>query len=92
MDSLVQRGYERRGGYALDIEPSELNMKRVIEAIEGPIYINKCLYDEDLCNLNRSTTCRLHYTFSGIQEKVLNEFEGITIKNIIEGKSKEDCK
>ncbi len=79
------------GGYALDDEPSELNMKRVIEAIEGPIYINKCLYDENLCNLSRSTTCKLHYTFSEIQERVLKEFEDTTILNIIEGKSKGDC-
>ncbi len=79
------------GGYALDVEPSELNMKRVIEAIEGPIYINKCLYDENLCNLSRSTTCKLHYTFSEIQERVLKEFEDTTILNIIEGKSKGDC-
>lgn len=80
------------GGYALDVEPSELDMKRVIEAIEGPIYINKCLYDENLCNLSRSTTCKLHYTFSEIQERVLKEFEDTTILDIIEGKSKGDCK
>ncbi len=80
------------GGYALDVEPAKLNMKRVIEAIEGPIYINKCLYDENLCNLNRSTTCKLHYTFSEIQERVLKEFEDTTINDIIEGKSKGNCK
>lgn len=79
------------GGYALDVEPKDLNMKNVIEAIEGPIYINKCLYDEELCNLNRSSTCKLHYIFSEIQEKVLKEFEDTSIQDILDGKSKKDC-
>ena len=31
------------GGYALKREPKDISLKDVIEAIEGPIHLNRCL-------------------------------------------------
>lgn len=75
------------GGYTLNNDPAKITMREVIEAIEGPIYLNKCLCDEKNCNLNRSSSCELHKTFSGIQDKVIEEFEKTTLKDILNKKS-----
>lgn len=72
------------GGYALNNSPSKISMKEVIEAIEGPIYLNKCLYDEKNCNLARSAGCKLHKTFSGVQQKIVEEFENISLQDILD--------
>jgi len=71
------------GGYALNVDPKELNMKQIIEAIEGPIYLNKCLAPEGNCNINRSNSCKLHNIFCDIQNKLIKEFEAININDII---------
>jgi len=72
------------GGYALDNNPANISMKEVIEAIEGPIFLNKCLYDENNCNLARSSGCKLHKAFSGIQMKIIEEFEHTSLNDIME--------
>lgn len=72
------------GGYALNHNPAEISMKDVIEAIEGEIYLNKCLYDENLCNLSRSSTCKLHKAFEDIQKVVIKEFENKNLAQILE--------
>ena len=58
-------------------------MREVIEAVEGPIFFNKCLYDEANCNLGRSTTCQLNKAFSGIQSRIVDELEKTTLENIL---------
>jgi len=71
------------GGYALDMDPKTITMREVIEAVEGPIFFNKCLYDEANCNLGRSTTCQLNKAFSGIQARIVDELEKTTLENIL---------
>jgi DNA-binding IscR family transcriptional regulator len=51
--------------------------------VEGPIFFNKCLYDEANCNLGRSTTCQLNKAFSGIQSRIVDELEKTTLENIL---------
>lgn len=72
------------GGYALNHSPSNITMKEVIEAVEGSIYLNKCLCNTENCNLKRSSSCKLHKAFLGIQKKVIDEFENTTLQNILE--------
>ena len=71
------------GGYALNNDPAKINMKEVIEAIEGPIYFNKCLDSQSNCNLSRSLSCKLHKTFSEIQDKIVKEFENTSLREIL---------
>ena len=41
-----------RGGYSLARPPSQIPVKTIIEAIEGPTAITACGTDETLCRLN----------------------------------------
>ena len=36
------------GGYSLNRMPDEITLKDVIEAIDGPIFINRCLDDPEI--------------------------------------------
>ncbi len=74
------------GGYALDQMPENINLKQVIEAIDGPIHLNKCLYDPVYCNLNRSTSCGVHRALERVQDNLVKDLESITFKNILDGK------
>lgn len=74
------------GGYALDRDPSDINMKMVIEAVEGPIYLNRCLIDEKACNVGRTNKCILHKAFEKIQENLIEDFERVSLQNVIDNK------
>lgn len=60
------------GGYALAKRPSEISYKEVIEAVEGDIYINRCLSENGDCNRNAIGHCKVHKKLMKIQ-KTLNE-------------------
>ncbi|MEN8907573.1 MAG: Rrf2 family transcriptional regulator [Clostridiales bacterium] len=77
------RGAE--GGYSIAKSPDKITLKDIIEAIDGPIFINRCIYDADFCNLNRTNTCDIHHALLKIQKRLVEDLENITIDNVIKG-------
>lgn len=74
------------GGYSLAKSADKINLKEVIEAVEGPIFINRCLYDKSYCNVARTSTCKVHRYLGRVQHNLLKELESIDFKKILEGK------
>ena len=75
-----------RGGYKLKMSPEEITLKRVIELIDGPIFIARCLGSED-CALNQDkASCIYHHIFDSISIDVAKKLNGITISDILNKK------
>lgn len=74
------------GGYSLAKKPYEISMKDVIEVIDGPIYVNRCLYDSTYCSLNRSSTCNIHQVLDNIQKQLDTDLQKISFQNILADK------
>jgi Rrf2 family protein len=74
------------GGYALNQMPENITLKDIIESIDGPIHINRCLYDVDHCNLKRAHICGVHNALETVQLKLIKELESINFKDILDGK------
>ncbi|SHH98698.1 transcriptional regulator, BadM/Rrf2 family [Sporobacter termitidis DSM 10068] len=73
------------GGYALARDPADITLFDVIDAIDGPLYINRCLYDKAYCTLNRTETCAVHGALEKIQVRLLSELKGVTFKDMMDG-------
>lgn len=74
------------GGYSLAKEPIDINLKDIIEAIEGPITINRCLYDKDSCSAGKGDNCSIHAALHRVQSTMINELEKINFENLKKGK------
>lgn len=61
------KGYS--GGVSLNVSPEKLNVKDVVEKIEGPLLLNDCLVYEGYCN--RDKTCPLHDMWQKCQDKII---------------------
>lgn len=61
------------GGYYLNMKPENITYKIVIEAIEGKIYINKCLCSAKNCNRNHTEECKIHKNLVKIQNVIEEE-------------------
>ncbi|MCH4888764.1 Rrf2 family transcriptional regulator [Acidaminobacter sp. JC074] len=72
------------GGYALLKEPEDISLKEVIEVIDGPIVMNKCLGDSGLCDLERTSVCPVHYYLGGVQRDVSDKLGAINFKMLID--------
>ncbi len=58
-----------KGGFSLARPASEITIKDVIEAIEGPIYLNVCLMGDGECS--RDKICPMHEVWEEAQEKMM---------------------
>lgn len=59
-----------RGGIALARTAEKITMLDIVEAVEGPIFLNKCLVGPNECK--RWTWCPVHNVWGEAQEKLLD--------------------
>jgi len=62
------------GGYALAKAPREITLLDVLEAVEGPVRINRCLIDPDYCSKKGTPYCSIHQSLASIQQAIVREF------------------
>ncbi len=73
-----------KGGYKLRRAPEEITLKQVIELIDGPIVIARCLEGSEECTLNPDkSSCVFHHIFDSISIDVARKLSKITIKDIL---------
>lgn len=75
------------GGYKLKQNASEITLKSVIELIDGPIAMMRCLDMGESCALNQDkTACIYHHIFDTISLDVARKLSKITISDVLERK------
>ncbi len=77
---LSKRGV--RGGYQLARPPGEITLLDVIEAIEGPILLNRCLAQGSDCS--RSGACALQEVWRRARGFVREHFGSYTLQAILD--------
>lgn len=70
------------GGYELARDPSDINLRQVIEAVDGEIAISKCLCEENSCKHtdhaeNNYCNCYYHNIFAEVSKTIKDKFESI---------------
>jgi len=84
---LIQLGIVKsyrgvNGGYAITREPKDITLKDVVEATQGPIIINKCVYDKRACSANKMGHCSIHKALANIQNTMMTELEQINFEKL----------
>lgn len=70
-----------KGGYKLAIEPHELTLRKVVEAIEGKTPIFKCHEEQLKCTLG--VHCYIKTILNGVETAVYEALEKNTIADIV---------
>jgi Rrf2 family transcriptional regulator, iron-sulfur cluster assembly transcription factor len=70
------------GGYALAKASKDINLRDIIEAVEGPIAINRCLIKDGVCNANRREFCTIHKGLQKVQMILSDELQKITLEEL----------
>ena len=69
------------GGYALEADANRLRIIDVIEAIEGPLKLSKCLECEYDCTRNpNKSCCKMHIAFEALNQNLVNSLGRITVR------------
>ncbi len=80
---LVDSCMGPRGGFTLSREPSKINLLEVIESIQGPISINRCLLSMQACP--RHKRCSVKAKLAGVQEDISKGLAEITFDELVGG-------
>lgn len=80
MPSLIKGGIVKSkrgvgGGYYLAKNPKSISFLDVVEAVEGPVAINRCLADAAYCSRQGAPNCQVHRALQDIQEKLVAELK-----------------
>lgn len=81
--NLVESYKGITGGYALTKPPSQITLKEIFEALEGPIHIIDCIHIEGRCN--KQFECSSKNVWFFIEKKILDLLSELTLKDLIEG-------
>ena len=87
MGELVDSQKGVGGGYRFTADPHNVTMRQVIELIDGPFAINKCIGSEHECSRNGSkkADCVFHRVFLKINDIVAEKLDTITLDMISSG-------
>lgn len=70
------------GGIRLAEGAEERTLMEVIEAVEGPIYLNVCMQGDELCQFSKH--CAVHQVWQEAQDAMLRILGGKTIRQLAE--------
>ncbi len=69
-------------GFSLGKPANEITMGEVIETLEGPIALNRCLLREGECG--EEAVCPIHQVWEKAQERFLEILDRTTMKDLAE--------
>lgn len=72
------------GGFLLGRHPSKITLLQVVEAVEGPISLNRCLIGEGSCD--RSAECNVHPVWRRVQNEIAAILDGVTLEDLAKEK------
>ena len=89
LGNIVSSYKGARGGYKLKVSPDKITLKNVIELIDGPIAIARCLESSETCSMNTDkTACIYHHIFDRIRLELAAKLQNITIADVLSNKFK----
>lgn len=86
LNGIVKSHKGAAGGYELAYSPSEISMKRIVEVIDGPFEITRCLDSDYECSKNgdNKKCCVFHCVFGKINHNISEKLDSITIDMILD--------
>ena len=87
---IVRSALGPAGGFILSKNPSKITVRRVVEAVQGPVRLNRCLLDKKLCRLSRN--CTISPELGRLQKKINAFLDGLTLRQLSVAKTKNNRK
>ena len=75
-----------RGGYELAEDPDKISLLRVVEAVDGEIFLNDCLHQLDFCD--RRPVCAVHRVWGRARKQLRDMLDGISLAALVEEESR----
>lgn len=78
---LVKSHRGARGGFSMAKPSEKITVKDILESVQGPIYLARCLNDSESCE--RKDTCNLRKIWIKAQDHLNNLLEKKTLADLV---------
>jgi Rrf2 family protein len=78
---LVKSHRGARGGFSMAKPAEKITVKDIMESVQGPIYLTRCLNEAESCE--RKDTCSLRKIWMKAQDHLTNLLEKKTLADLI---------
>jgi Rrf2 family iron-sulfur cluster assembly transcriptional regulator len=68
------------GGFSLGRDPSRVTVRQVVEAIQGPVRLSRCLVSKSFCSLSRC--CPVNPEIGRLQNNINAFLDGLTLRQL----------
>lgn len=82
-EGLVVSRRGAQGGFALARAADEISLRDVVEAVDGPVSLNRCILAPDSCG--RSGTCPVHRVWCQAQVRLMEVLGTVTLADLVRG-------
>lgn len=82
---LVKSHRGVKGGFTLGKSPEEITIRELVETIQGPYFLSKCIHDKKECE--KSENCPIRHLLSLTLKCILEQFENYTLADMLKWKA-----
>lgn len=83
----AKAGYN--GGYHLSKKPKDITLMKIFQVMEKTVRISRCLEDDEHCNRDAVSFCKVHEVYVLVQRVLDSIFEAITVETLTQGTIKD---
>ena len=66
-----------KGGFTFNARPEDITIKKVVEIIDGPIVLNRCVVNKSSCQ--NAGNCDVHFMWADIQKMLTKALSSYSI-------------
>jgi Rrf2 family protein len=79
---LVKSSMGPNGGFVLSRTPGKINLAEIIDAIQGPLSLSKCLLGENVCK--KQNNCPITVKLTKLQKNIGDYLQSITLDELLQ--------
>ncbi len=79
---LVKSSMGPNGGFVLNRTPTKINLAEIIDVIQGPLSLSRCLLGENICQ--RQGNCPITVKLNKLQKNISDYLQSITLDELLQ--------